>query len=346
MIIYKLEGYTIDSVWNIKAEDPKSLNRTGYPTQKPEELLERIIKASSNKGDLVLDCFMGSGTTLAVAQKLGRKWIGCDINIGAVQTTTKRINKILEEQNKEKCKLIETEEFKGLDAFKIYNVNEYDVFKNEVEAKEIVIDIYGISKENLTYFDGRLGEDYVKIMPLNRVLNKLDIKYLLDKVRGLESVFTGKESSTKDEATYKEGVLVIASGVESSAIDYLKKENKTSVNIEIRDIQKDKQTLIFKEPTEADVKVDCTNKSLTVTITDFYSPLLMKKLELENKKAVKEEAKTKIEGFKQIIDSVAIDVDYNGELFNAEIIDLPDKKITIKGVYNYEYKNSGKLQLQ
>ena len=65
--------------------------RTGYPTQKPEALLERIIKASSNEGDLVLDCFVGSGTTAAVAEKLGRRWIGVDIGRFAIQTTRKRL---------------------------------------------------------------------------------------------------------------------------------------------------------------------------------------------------------------------------------------------------------------
>jgi len=62
-----------------------------YPTQKPETLLERIIKASSNENDLVLDCFCGSGTTAAVAEKLGRRWITCDLGRFAVQTTRKRL---------------------------------------------------------------------------------------------------------------------------------------------------------------------------------------------------------------------------------------------------------------
>jgi len=68
--------------------------RLDYPTQKPEALLERIVKASSNEGSIVLDCFMGSGTTQAVAQKLGRKWIGIDCNKGSIQTAVKRLQKI------------------------------------------------------------------------------------------------------------------------------------------------------------------------------------------------------------------------------------------------------------
>ena len=62
-----------------------------YPTQKPEALLERIIKASSNEGDLVLDCFCGSGTTAAVAEKLNRRWLACDLGRFAIHTTRKRL---------------------------------------------------------------------------------------------------------------------------------------------------------------------------------------------------------------------------------------------------------------
>ena len=65
-----------------------------YPTQKPEKLLERIIKASSNEGSIVLDCFCGSGTTLAVAEKLKRKWIGCDISSHAIDVSRKRLEKL------------------------------------------------------------------------------------------------------------------------------------------------------------------------------------------------------------------------------------------------------------
>ena len=75
-IIYKLEGLTVDSVWNIKAVDPKSKDRLGYPTQKPETLIQRIIDCSTNENDLIADFFCGSGTTLAVAEKLNRNGLG------------------------------------------------------------------------------------------------------------------------------------------------------------------------------------------------------------------------------------------------------------------------------
>lgn len=91
-IILKIEGNTIDSVWDIKAVDPKNKEeRVGYSTQKPEALLERIIKASSNENSIVADFFGGSGTTAAVAEKLGRRWIISDIGKPSVMIMRKRL---------------------------------------------------------------------------------------------------------------------------------------------------------------------------------------------------------------------------------------------------------------
>ena len=64
--------------WALPVEAPASGVRTGYPTQKPERLLERVLLAATREGDLVADLFSGSGTTLAVAERLHRRWIGCD----------------------------------------------------------------------------------------------------------------------------------------------------------------------------------------------------------------------------------------------------------------------------
>lgn len=327
----------VDDVWDISAVFTLSNEHLPYPTQKPEELIERIVNSTTDRGDLVMDCFCGSGTTLAVAQRLGRKWIGCDINIGAIQTTTKRLNQIIQEQKKNNEK-----GFKGNHAFKVLNVNEYDMFKNELEAKEIIMDMYGVEPMKRSYFDGTLDNKYVKVMPLNRVLNKLDIAEVIKNIEKSIDTFTPKSSSKADEETYEESVLVIGSGIESDVIDFIKKENKTHVKIEVRDIQSDKKNLIFKKPPEAELEVNVTGNKLTVEIKDFHSPLLIKKLQLENEKRLKQGSEAKVEDFRQIIDSVSIDVDYNGTLFNAEIMDLPDKKSVIEARYEYTYDKKGK----
>ncbi|HHY26718.1 MAG TPA: site-specific DNA-methyltransferase [Desulfitobacterium dehalogenans] len=88
------EGVVVDDVWDLDKINNSSKEGLGYPTQKPESLLERIILSSSELGDLVLDCFGGSGTTAAVAEKLGRRWITCDFGKHAIYTIQRRILQI------------------------------------------------------------------------------------------------------------------------------------------------------------------------------------------------------------------------------------------------------------
>jgi DNA modification methylase len=77
--------------WEIGMLATSSKERIGYPTQKPEELIARIVKACTDPGDLVADFFSGSGTTVTVAEKLNRKWIGCDISKAATSVARDRI---------------------------------------------------------------------------------------------------------------------------------------------------------------------------------------------------------------------------------------------------------------
>jgi DNA modification methylase len=88
------KGKHPDDVWQIQPTMPSSKERFGYPTQKPERLLEPIIKASSNLMDIVLDPFCGCGTTIAVAHKLGRRWIGIDVSPTACKLMAKRMRSI------------------------------------------------------------------------------------------------------------------------------------------------------------------------------------------------------------------------------------------------------------
>ena len=85
------DGPAVTDVWEIPFLSTVSLERCGYPTQKPEALLERIIRAGSEPGDWVADFFCGSGTTLAVARRLGRRWLGCDNSAAAVKLAQRRV---------------------------------------------------------------------------------------------------------------------------------------------------------------------------------------------------------------------------------------------------------------
>lgn len=115
---YDDEKITPSDVWadigHMQQHDPQ---RVGYPTQKPEALIERIIKGSSNEGDLVADFFCGSGTTAAVAEKLGRKWIATDLGKFAVHTTRKRLIGVQRQLQ---------QEGKPFRAFEILNLGRYE----------------------------------------------------------------------------------------------------------------------------------------------------------------------------------------------------------------------------
>ena len=92
-------GAVIDNLWtDIEAIGSQAQERLGYPTQKPEALLERIIKASSNEGDTVLDAYCGCGTTVAVAQRLNRRWIGIDITYQSISLILKRLRERYEDE--------------------------------------------------------------------------------------------------------------------------------------------------------------------------------------------------------------------------------------------------------
>src|SRR3990167_8500434 len=112
------EGRLANNLWNdisnLQGSTPEIL---GYPTQKPEKLLERIISLASNEGDLIADFFCGSGTTVAVAEKLGRKWIGADLGRFAIHTSRKRLTQVQREMKKEG---------KNFRAFEILNLGKYE----------------------------------------------------------------------------------------------------------------------------------------------------------------------------------------------------------------------------
>ncbi|HPL05596.1 MAG TPA: site-specific DNA-methyltransferase, partial [Bacteroidales bacterium] len=147
-----------------------------YPTQKPLQLIDKIISASSNEDSIVLDCFIGSGTSAASAQKLGRKWIGCDINKGAIQTTSKRLQSVIKEQlteiEKEKSKLDLEEKKTYFTSFAHYKINDYDLQIQHNELKLLVYEHIGVKKlATDSFFDGTLGTELVKIIPFNHPLS-------------------------------------------------------------------------------------------------------------------------------------------------------------------------------
>ncbi len=277
-----------------------------YPTQKPERLLKRIIKASSNEGSIVLDCFCGSGTTAAVAEKLGRRWIMADLNKGAIQTTIKRLQAIIEKKNGD---LVDNGS--GLIH---YRVNNYD-FAKDNGIKKIIISKYGIQTDRSDlFFDGVVGEQLAKIIELNRPLTRLDIQIIKDEIAN------NRPDETRD-------ITVFCNGSELEIIDELAQGKNPINKITVRDIQQD--GMITNQPAEADVKIAKYGKKATVKIADYISPSILARMEIDRTFFDEQ-----IGDFRAQIDYVLIDIDYNGENFNIVASDLPQRKTDfIKGEY-------------
>lgn len=306
---YPDAGMIPNDVWDIPYENSMSKNRLDYPTQKPEALLERIIKSATKEGDIVFDCFMGSGTTQAVSMKLGRRFIGADINLGSIQTTTKRLISVSREIDEN------TEISTG---FEVYNVNNYDFFRNPIEAKNLIIEaleIQPFTQGNV--WDGELDGRMVKIMPVNRTVTKADLE-------GLKANLPYKtyEKRKKDNPRQPVELITIVcmghepnlkASLEQSLADY-------KVDIQIIDILRDKSDLQLKCEAEAEI----VRERNQLVIKSFYPMNLMQKLLLQ---------KEYVEDWKQLVESIMIDWNYDGVVMQPSVTDVSDKKTFVSGVY-------------
>ena len=201
------DGYAIEDTWNSNEIDQMnsiqimsfSDEKTGYPTQKNENLLARIIKSATNEGDLVLDFFCGSGTTLAVAEKLGRRWIGCDIGKFAIYTTQKRLLEISESKDlvNPKSKYGKIAKSFGVVTSGLYDLGKIFALKKE-EYITFVKRLFEVDEAKIksiggVNLDGKRREFYVKIFPYWEVKNaSVDEKYLQELHKNLGAKIDGR----------------------------------------------------------------------------------------------------------------------------------------------------------
>ena len=314
------EGKVPEDWWELTTVGRKRKELLNYPTQKPEALLERIIKASSNPGDLVFDCFMGSGTTQAVAMKLGRRFIGADINLGALETTTKRLLNVASElhENTAQAEIDTQEDGQTLyTGFEIYNVNRYDVFRNPVEAKNLLIEALEIQPFPATHlYDGEKDGRMVKVMPINRIATRADLDEL---ITGFDYKTFEKRQAEHPTAPV-EKLLLVCMGHEPDLAAALQQEVQYKLDIEVMDVLRDKSKLEFKR--EAEAKIVRENGRLT--IEQFYPMNLLQKLSLMQEN---------VDDWRELGESVKIDFNYDGAVLSPSIIDSPEKDALVEGTY-------------
>ena len=292
------KGSRIGTIWLDAKQLPLS-EKTGYPTQKPISILDKIIQIGSTEGDLIFDCFMGSGTTQAVANNLKRRFIGADINLGSIQTTTKRLA--------------------NSDAnFEVYNVNNYDIFRNPLEAKELLIEALEIQKlDSNTVYDGEKDGYKVKIMPVNRIATKEDLNDLI-------ANFPYKQFESRKDANPNqpvEEIMLVCMGHEPSLGAILENESGYKLKVKVVDILRDKSDLTFKYDSEAAIKIE--NGKLTVDA--FYPLNLLQKLSQQKDDVIE---------WREMVESIMIDWNYDGAVMEPIVIDIPSKDEFVLGEYD------------
>lgn len=322
MYLDESKGVPLQDIWtDIVPVQGAATENENYPTQKPIALLKRIIEVATDPGDIVFDCFMGSGTTQAVAMSMGRRFLGADINLGAIQITTRRLLSIAGEMNGR------PDVFTG---FQVYNVNNYDFFRNPVEARQLLIsalEIQPFPEGNI--WDGELDGRMVKIMPVNRIATKADLKELLANL----PYKTYEKRKEDNPGQPVERITIVCMGHEPDLKGALEHElSDYKVDIQIVDILRDKADLQLKR----DAEVDIVREGGKLIIRAFYPMNLMQKLSLQ---------KEYVEDWRQLVDSIMIDWNYDGVVMQPAVTDIPGKDDLVLGVYDIP-EDSGTIKVK
>ncbi|OFW00202.1 MAG: hypothetical protein A3G20_04445 [Acidobacteria bacterium RIFCSPLOWO2_12_FULL_59_11] len=306
------EGTVLQDIWtDINKIHNQSQEQLHYPTQKPEALLERIVKSSTNENDLVLDCVCGSGTTAAVAEKLKRRWIACDLGRFAIHTTRKRLLQIpslrpfiVQNLGKYERQLWQTEQFKaqGEDPeAKAAQQRDYTAF---------ILDLYRAKPLNgYTWLHGAKGGRMVHVGAVDAPVSVGDVTNIAAEFR--KAIGTGKDAPATN-------------GVDVLGWDFAFEMNEVALqqaaraNIQMRFLRiprdaMDKRAveqgdIHFFELAALSVDAKAKKRDVSLRLTDFVIP----------PDDVPEEARRAVKHWSQWIDYWAVDWDNKGDTFHNE----------------------------
>lgn len=343
---YFLKKKKIPDVWDDIASlglVSSSIENMDFDTQKPEALLNRIIPASSNPSDIVADFFCGSGTTLAVAEKLGRRWIGSDLSKFAIQVTRKRLldihnsKNLLDKRGKKKYEM-------PARPFELWNIGNYETVywrEREDEYLEFMLKLY--QSQSLTgfrYLHGRKGDRAIHIGPLNAPVTMEEIEKVVIECRA--NNFT-KADVLGWEWSYEVNELAKT----------LAKKNGVDIRlVQIPSINEIKSALVgfdlnlFKVPDEAvekellpyirfsevaylEIETEVKNNEVSLKITDFQVPSTAELAEIASK----------VKDSRELIDYWAIDWDYKIDTFHNQWQSFRVRrkpKVEYEAIHKYE----------
>ena len=299
-------GMPIEDTWNCNQVDIMdsimiksfSTEKRGFPTQKNENLLERTIKASSNEGDLVLDCFAGSGTTAAVAEKLGRRWIAADMGRFAISTTRKRLLDIPD-----------------VKPFHVQNLGRYErqVWQSadlERPYREFILQLY--KAEPVAGYQWLHGARAGRMVHVGAV----DAPVALDDVQRVVDEFADAAGSGASAPTAR-GVDILGwdFGLE---VDTEAREIARNAGIGVRLLRIPREVMDSKAVDAGDIRffelaallveTNVNRRVVSLTLKDFTMPL----------GDVPDDVREKVTHWSQWIDYWAVDWDYRNDTFNNQ----------------------------
>ncbi|MDD2387212.1 MAG: site-specific DNA-methyltransferase [Bacteroidales bacterium] len=340
--VYAKEGKIPDSVWEIPLVRQVS-EKVNYATQKPEKLLERIIKASSNKGMIVADFFGGSGVTAKVANDLGRKFITGDIGVNAIQTIRDRLTK-----SKADFDILKVQD--GVRLFRNPAQTQAKIFSlidGFVSNTELELNTFwdgGIQSRRGTYVP-------VKFIGLDKKLTKEQVDFIIQQVISLEDNEQEEIKIDTEEWINKIAACKIIYAYKDIDIDQqyvnkaVKLAKKTSIKVELLsldDLLEEKADLLLGEDT-ADISMTKENGKYKIEIKQYFSPYLKTKIDDFNAKrketSFKNQQKYKplelSESGLEMLESVQFDTLLKNGIWtsNLNLEDKADVKSKVKGIY-------------
>jgi adenine-specific DNA-methyltransferase len=336
-------GKVPEDVWRIPSVKGTTVEDVAFDTQKPEALLKRIILASSNPGDLVADFFCGSGTTLVVAEKLGRRWIGCDLSRYAIHVTRKRLldiensKDLMDEEGKRKYG-------KKARPFEILNLGKYErqlwqvkTFTNKDEKQALfeylafILKLYGAEPfSGFTHIHGRKGKALVYV---GAVDSPVTIQEVNDAIKDAKS-----QGARELHILGWEWEM----GLNNAIQEVAKKENiklkLITIPMDVLDAEAVKKGEIqFFELAHFKVDIKVKNKQVEVELKDFVIP---------HTDLIPKDVKDKIKKWTDWIDYWAVDFDFKNDTFNNGWVSYRTKKdrtLNLKATHTYE--KSGKYKI-
>jgi site-specific DNA-methyltransferase (adenine-specific)/adenine-specific DNA-methyltransferase len=305
-VLYVFKSQPEDSVWDINYIDPKdTMEKVGYPTQKPEELLERIIKATTNENDIVLDFFAGSGTTPAVAERLNRRWIAIDVGKYAIYTMQKRLLKIVEETKR---------------PFVLYSGGLYDAEKlNKFDSenwKLFALQLWGceVNKKKIKGldFDGKKDNNWVKVYSPQE-LKENGSKISIETIKEIDEIIGSNAGS--------EIFIIAPQGQFDFAEDDLEIGDRTYHTLRVPYSLLAKFTENFTPPAQPKDS-GSVNAIVDAVGFDFIQPPFVRFEVKDNYLYINEfRSNSRLKGEQKTeLSMVFVDYDYNGEVFDIDAV--------------------------